>query len=122
MLTFSVLNNVEMFAGITTFVSIWNLFALKVWAILIFSLSVFINPFNMSSIVTISDIASAITIIAGIPAPTHIIITGPNATFGSAFNITKNGWATLEINGDHHSIIAIIIPIPVPNKNPTTVS
>ena len=82
----------------------------------------FISPFKIFNIVTISEIASAITIIAGIPAPTHIIITGPNATFGSAFSITKNGSDTLEMNDDHHRIIAIITPIMVPKENPTNVS
>ena len=76
----------------------------------------------MSSIVTINDIASAITIIAGIPAPTHIIITGPNATLGKLFNTTRNGSDTFDMNGDHHSIIAIITPINVPKVNPANVS
>lgn len=81
MFTFNEFINVEMFAGITIFVSICNLFALKVFAILIFSGSVFKNPFSISKIVTIRDIASAITIIAEVPAPTHIIITGPKCYF-----------------------------------------
>ena len=49
-------------------------------------------------------------IIAGIPAPTQIIITGPNAILGKLFNTTKNGSDTFDINGDHHKIIAIINP------------
>ena len=36
--------------------------------------------------------------------------------------MTKKGSETFEINGDHHNIIAIINPNPVPNKNPTSVS
>lgn len=83
-LTFREFINVEIFAGITIFVSICNLLALKVFAILIFSGSVFKKPFNISKIVTINDIASAITIIAEVPAPTHIIITGPKCYFGQA--------------------------------------
>ena len=79
--TFSEFINVDIFAGITIFVNICNLLALKVFAIFIFSLSVFKNPFNISKIVTIKDIASAITIIAPVPAPTHIIITGPKCYF-----------------------------------------
>ena len=43
------------------------------------SLSVFKKPFTFSKIVTIKEIATAITIIAGVPAPTHIIITGPQS-------------------------------------------
>ena len=70
-----------MLAGITIFVSIWDLVALNVFAIFITSLSVFINPFNISKIVTIKEIAIAITIIAGVPAPTHIIIIGPQSNF-----------------------------------------
>ena len=49
-------------------------------------------------------------IIADIPAPTQIIITGPNAILGKLFNTTKNGSDTFDINGDHHKIIAIINP------------
>ena len=79
--TFNEFINVEIFAGITIFVNICNLFALKVFAIFIFSLSVFKKPFNISKIVTIKDIANAITIIAPVPAPTHIIITGPKCYF-----------------------------------------
>lgn len=79
--TFKEFINVEMFAGITTFVKICNLLALKVLAIFIFSLSVFKNPLSISSIVTTREIASAITIIAEVPAPTHIIITGPKCNF-----------------------------------------
>ena len=74
---FSEFINVDIFAGIIIFVNTCNLLALNVFAIFIFSLSVFINPFNISNIVTINEIDNATTIIAGIPAPTHIIITGP---------------------------------------------
>ena len=67
-------------------------------------------------------IASAITIIADVPAPTQIIITGPNAIFGRLFKTTKNGSATSDKNLEHHKIIAIIIPSIVPDKKPTIVS
>lgn len=60
--------------------------------------------------VTIREIEIAITIIAGIPAPTHIIMMGPKDTFGKLFNTTKNGSATFAKNGDHHKTIAIKIP------------
>ena len=79
--TFSEFMNVEIFAGIIIFVNICNLFALNVFAIFIFSLSVFKNPFKISNTVTIKEIANAITIIAEVPAPTHIIITGPECYF-----------------------------------------
>ena len=48
--------NVGIFDGITILVNICNLLALNVWAILIFSLSVAINPFNNSKTVTINEI------------------------------------------------------------------
>ena len=67
--TFSEFKNVGIFAGITIFVSICNLFALNVFAIFIRFSSVLKNPFRFSKIVTINDIATAITIIAGVPAP-----------------------------------------------------
>lgn len=79
--TLSEFIKVDVFAGITILVSICNLFALKVLAIFIFSSSVFKNPFRISSIVTTKEMASAITIIADVPAPTHIIITGPKCYF-----------------------------------------
>ena len=91
---------------------------MNVLAILIFSGSVFINPFNIPSIVTTREIASAITIIELVPAPTQIIIIGPRATFGKLFNITKNGSKTLDKNLDSHKIIAIKKPSIVPDKNP----
>lgn len=80
-LTFKELIKVDKFAGITILVSICNLLALKVFAILITSLSVFKNPFRFSRMVTIKEMATAITIIAGVPAPTHIMITGPQSYF-----------------------------------------
>ena len=75
--TFKELINVDKLAGITILNNICNLLALNVLAIFITSLSVFKNPFKFSNIVTIRDIAIAITIIAGVPAPTQIIIIGP---------------------------------------------
>ena len=95
---------------------------LNVFAIFIISLSVFRYPFSISSIVTISEIAIAITIIAGVPDPTHIIIIGPNATLGKLLSTTKNGSETFAKNFYHHNIIAITTPNIVPNPNPTIVS
>lgn len=77
--TFKELIKVERLAGMIILVKIWNLLALKVFAILITSLSVLIKPFKFSKIVTIKEIATAITIIAGVPAPTQIMITGPQS-------------------------------------------
>ena len=48
--------------------------------------------------------------IALVPAPTQIIIIGPNATLGKLFNITKYGSATLAKNFDHQRTIAIPTP------------
>lgn len=84
-------------------------------AIFIFSLSVFKKPCNISKIVTIKDIAKAMTIIAFVPDPTQIIIIGPNATFGRLFNTTKNGSNTFDKNLDNHKIIDTQIPRDVPN-------
>ena len=39
------------------------------------------KPFKISNMVTTKDIAIAIVIIADVPAPTHIIITGPKCNF-----------------------------------------
>ena len=79
--TFSEFINVDKLAGITILVSICNLLLLNVFAIFIISLSVFKNPFKFSSTDTTNDIAIAITIIADVPAPTQIIITGPQCYF-----------------------------------------
>ena len=75
--TFKELIKVERFAGRIIFIKICNLLALKVFAILITSLSVFKKPFKFSKMVTIKEIATAITMIAGVPAPTQMMITGP---------------------------------------------
>ena len=61
-------------------------------------------------------------ILRTVPAPTQIIITGPNAILGKLFNTTKNGSDTFDINGDHHKIIAIINPNITPIENPSNVS
>ena len=79
--TFNELKKVPTLAGMTIFVNIWNLLALKVSAILINSLSVFKNPFRISKMVTIKEMASPMVIIAPIPAPTQMIMTGPQSYF-----------------------------------------
>lgn len=109
---------VEILAGITTLVNSCNLVAPNVLAILIFSLSVFMKPCKMSRIVTIREIARAMTIIAEVPEPTQIIIIGPRATFGRLFNTTKNGSKTFDKNFDNHKIIEKQIPRSVPNVKP----
>ena len=79
--TFNEFINVDILEGNTILVNNCNLVHLNVFAIFIISLSVLKNPFKFSKIVTISEIATAITIIAGVPAPTQIIITGPQCYF-----------------------------------------
>lgn len=59
---------------------------------------------------------------APMPAPTHIIIIGPNAILGKLFSITKNGSATRDKNLDHHRLIAISTPNTIPLTNPISVS
>lgn len=55
---------------------------------------------------------------APLPAPTQIIIIGPNATLGKLLSTTKNGSATLLKKLDHHRSIAIIVPISTPKEKP----
>ena len=62
--TFKELKKVLILAGITILIKTCNLFALKVFAILINSLSVFKNPFNISNTVTIKEMARPIVIMA----------------------------------------------------------
>ena len=52
-------------------------------------LPMIVNPFNISIIVTIKEMASAIVIIAGVPAPTQIIMMGPRATLGKLLSTTR---------------------------------
>jgi len=73
--------NVAILAGIIILLNNCSFVQLKVLAILIFSLSVSKKPFKISIMVTTKEIASAITIIAGVPAPTQIIIIGPKCNF-----------------------------------------
>ena len=70
----------------------------------------------------IKDISSAIKMIERIPAPHQMIIIGPSATFGKLFKIVKYGSATLEMNGNHHKIVAINKPRNVPNPKLIKVS
>ena len=91
-------------------------------AILIFSLSVFMKPCKISRMVTIKEIARAITIIEVVPEPTQIIMIGPKATFGKLLRTTKNGSNTFDKKFESHKIIAIIKPNIVPPTKPTKVS
>lgn len=51
-----------------------------------------------------------------------LLLQARKATFGKLFKTTKYGSETLLKKLDHQRIIAITIPIPVPNKNPIKVS
>lgn len=68
------------------------------------------------------DIKSAIKIMERIPAPHQIMIMGPSATLGKLFKIVKYGSATLEMNGNHHKIVAINKPKKVPSPKLIKVS
>ena len=46
------------------------------------------------------------------------MIIGPRATFGKLFSTTKKGSDTFDKNLESHKIIAIKIPMKVPDKNP----
>lgn len=122
MLIFSELNSVAMLDGSTIFTNIWNRFAPKVRAICIRSRSVPRKPLSISSTVTIIEMASAMTIIAFIPAPTQIIITGPSAIFGRLFSTTRYGSITRDKNGDHQRITASSPPNAAPSRKPISVS
>ena len=87
--TFSELNIVFRLAGKTIFVKICRLDAPNVRAIFMLSASVARNPASISSTVTISEIASAIKMMAPVPAPTRMMITGPRAILGRLFSTTR---------------------------------
>jgi len=73
------------------------------------------KPCKISRMVTIKEIARAITIIEVVPEPTQIIMIGPKATFGKLLRTTKNGSNTFDKNLDNHKIIDTQIPRDVPN-------
>ncbi len=80
-LTFKELIKVPILAGMTILVRSPRFVQLNVFAILMSSLSVLLNPLKISKIVTTREIAIAITMIAGVPAPTHKMIIGPKGYF-----------------------------------------
>ena len=85
----SVFKIVILFDGIINFVNICIFVALNVFRSFIFELSVFRKPLYIFCIDTIKDINIAIVIILLVFAPSHIIINGPNATFGNELNIVR---------------------------------
>ena len=62
-------------------------------------------------------IKSAITIIEFVLAPAHIMMIGPNATFGKEFNIVKKGSKTSARNLFKYMITLTIKAIIIPNVN-----
>ena len=103
MFTFSELNSVPKFAGNTTLHSTCRRVAPNVAAILRYSGSVRRKPASISSTVTIRLMASAMKMMARVPAPAMMMITGPSAIFGRLLSTTRYGSATRAMNGDHHS-------------------
>ena len=121
-LTFMELKSVCRLEGITTLVNTCRRSAPNVRTIVTISSSVLKKPFSISSTVTINEIASAITMMACIPAPTQTIKTGPSAILGRALSTTKNGSQMRESVFDHHNSTARPTPSTVPSKNPISVS
>ena len=89
MLIFRELKRVVRLEGKTIFCKICIRLAPKVRAILIFSGSVARKPLSISSTVTISEMARAMTMMAWVPAPTQMMITGPKAIFGRLLSTTR---------------------------------
>ena len=59
------------------------------------------KPFNILSMATIRPIKMVIKIMALLPVPNQIIIKGPSAIFGRAFNTTKYG-SEIRLNSSLH--------------------
>ena len=78
-----------MMEGNTTLVKICRLDAPKVAAILISSLSVERKPLSISRTVTMREMASAMKMMAFVPAPTRMMITGPRAILGRLLSTTR---------------------------------
>ena len=89
MLIFREPKRVPMLLGRTIFRKIWLLVAPKVAAMRMASRSVRRKPPSISKTVTIREIASAIKMMASVPAPTTMIITGPRAILGRLLRTTK---------------------------------
>ena len=82
MLIFNELNNVLILDGNTILVNTWRFVAPKVRAILMLSASI-------SSTVTMREMASAMKMMASVPAPTTMMITGPSAILGRLLSTTR---------------------------------
>ena len=88
-LIFNELNNVLILDGNTILVNTWRLVAPKVRAILMLSGLVARKPASISSTVTMREMASAMKMMASVPAPTTMMITGPSAILGRLLSTTR---------------------------------
>ena len=70
----------------------------------------------------ITEMNSAINMMEPFPAPAHMMIIGPSATFGKLFKMVRYGSNTFAKNGNHHNIVAIRNPRKVPSKKLMIVS
>ena len=86
---FSIDKMLGILAGRISLVNICNLPAPIERMSCIFSSSTDMNPVSADITVMIRQIISAIVTIAVRPAPTHIMISGPRATFGREFSTIR---------------------------------
>ena len=85
-------------------------------------LSVAINPLNIFKMATISPIKTVINTMALLPVPHQIIISGPRAILGKAFNTTKYGSLMRRAASLHQSNRAMVYPKATAIKKPANVS
>ena len=67
----------------------WRFVAPKVRAILMLSGLVARKPASISSTVTMREMANAMKMMASVPAPTTMMITGPSAILGRLLSTTR---------------------------------
>ena len=84
--------------------------------------SVFKNPCKVLIIVIIRDMSSAMTMMAEIPAPTQMIMTGPSAILGRELSMTKCGSSIFLAVSHHQSAMAASMPSAVASRNASSVS
>ena len=119
---FSVLTNVFMLPGMTSFLRIWNLLAPMERMRSILFLSVARKPLSMLMMVTIMPISTAISTMDLLPLPHHTIMMGPSAIFGRALSTIRYGSKTRLKTSDHHRSRAINVPSTTAITKPRTVS
>ena len=105
-LIFSASNRLDKLLGIITLLKISNLLAWKVFiSIINWQLVLKKYPY-IFSVVTKMLINSPIIIIAVLPAPAKMIMSGPNATFGKEFSTVKYGEIIFENIGQANIAVA----------------